>query len=199
MDNLEEAKKLIESYRDGRKAFWVGYIEGFKDFNGRRKDERLLDINPREEVDPFLREEARGYRLGVRGASFEEARAKEPLLLPARVGYVTHTLRFRQPEPPLDDRAKMLLRNKAKKLAPYSKAVLLEPDVCGRRDDGTPVPVTTLGQWLFGVPGFRGHITVVAKKDVMEVNLALPEDEEVRQIVLDLIRAAASKLGLDEI
>ena len=199
---IKAAKTFADSYNDARRAFWTGYMEGLRrrlHGEGYMTDrhEVLSDINPREELDPFRREEARGYKAGLRGVPIEEVLKFEPLVLPARVPFVTHTLKFSQTNPPLDDRAKMLLRNKAKKLLPYSRPVILVPDVKGRRDDGTPVPVTTIGQWLFGVPGFRGHITVVVKENEIEINLALPEDEEVRRIVLDLLETAARKLGLD--
>ena len=198
---IREAKAFVKLYDDARQAFWVGYIEGIRRFfhgNGYepQRHEVLSTVNVREELDQFRREEARGYKLGIQGLSFEEALKIEPVVLPARVPFVNHTLRYRQPVHPLDDRAKMLLRNKAKKLLPYSHPIILVPDVHGRRDDGTPVPITTLGQWLFGVPGFRGHITVVTKEDEIEINLALPEDDEIRKTVIDLIKTAAKKLGL---
>jgi len=201
---IKAAKTFADSYNDARRAFWTGYMEGLRrrlHGEGYMPDqhELLSRINPREEIDPHRREEARGYRLGLEGVTVEEASKFEPLVLPARVPFVTHTLKFPQTNPPLDDRTKRLLRNKAKKLQPYSRPVILVPDVKGRRDDGTPVPITTLGQWLFGVPGFRGHITVVAKESKIEINLALPEDEEVRRIVFDLFEAAAKKIGLKSV
>jgi len=54
------------------------------------------------------------------------------------------------------------IREEAKKLPDYQrpiKAYLGEEEVplYGCDDNGEPIPVNTLGRWIFGVPGYRGH------------------------------------------
>ncbi|MDT8899612.1 hypothetical protein QYE77_15205 (plasmid) [Thermanaerothrix sp. 4228-RoL] len=39
----------------------------------------------------------------------------------------------------------------------YHLPITLHPPVTGRDDHGNPVPVNTLGRWLFGVPGYAGN------------------------------------------
>ena len=52
---------------------------------------------------------------------------------------------------------KLIVREVARKHPYYHLKVSLVPPVQGRDDAGRPVPVDTLGRWLFGVPGYAGN------------------------------------------
>jgi len=52
---------------------------------------------------------------------------------------------------------KLLVRKAARKHPYYHLKVSLVPPVQGRDEAGRPVPVDTLGRWLFGVPGYAGN------------------------------------------
>jgi len=53
---------------------------------------------------------------------------------------------------------KIFLRNELKKIPEYHTPVALDnPGVAGRTEDGIPIPVNTIGRWLFGVPGYAGN------------------------------------------
>lgn len=54
--------------------------------------------------------------------------------------------------------AKVYLRERAKKLPEYSQPI--NTGIAGRSNHGDQIPVDTVGKWLFGVPGYQGHITV---------------------------------------
>jgi hypothetical protein len=95
---------------------------------------------------------------------------------------------------PLDERwrlrgwLKIALRERAKGLPLYHQPIALEPPVTGRTDTGVPVPVDTLGRWLWGVPGYQGVAVFDGFADPPGVWLPLeapPEAEE-------LIRSAAA-------
>ena len=45
---------------------------------------------------------------------------------------------------------------------------------CGRGADGEDIPVNTVGRWLFGVPGYRGHLSASAETNSEVVTLAVP-------------------------
>jgi hypothetical protein len=65
---------------------------------------------------------------------------------------------------------KVFLRNELKKVAEYHIPVELDdPAVTGRTEDGVPIPINTLGRWLFGVPGYAGNAVFDGFKDVPEV------------------------------
>jgi len=65
---------------------------------------------------------------------------------------------------------KVFLRNELKKVSEYHTPVELDnPNVAGRTEDGIPIPVNTLGRWLFGVPGYAGNAVFDGFKDVPEV------------------------------
>ena len=55
--------------------------------------------------------------------------------------------------------AKIWLRNVAKRLPEYSAAI--ECPVQGQADNGDIIPINTVGRWLFGTPGYAGHIRVI--------------------------------------
>jgi len=53
---------------------------------------------------------------------------------------------------------KIFLRNALKKIPEYHTPIELDnPGVAGRTEDGVPIPINTLGRWLFGVSGYAGN------------------------------------------
>lgn len=55
---------------------------------------------------------------------------------------------------------KIAIRDEAKRLPLYWWPIRISPLVTGESDDGDIIPINNLGRWVFGVPGYRGHITV---------------------------------------
>ena len=198
-DWIEKAETRKETFRDPRKAFWEGYVQGLLDIKTGKMDRSLSEKRPRNVINSELRERIRGYRLGLQEIPFEEAQRHEAILLPPRVHFVSHTFTFKQPKPPHGYDLKILIRNKAKKLVPYRLPVVVYPEVTGRDDEGNPIPVNTLGRWLFGIPGFKGHIRVIPMREKIEVHLFLPEKEKVKDIVLDLLEAVFKKMRLERL
>lgn len=115
------------------------------------------------------------------------------LNLPTRVSFPKIKIIFPQTNPPLGHDTKMRLRSYAKRNALYRIPVEVNPLVTGRNDAGEEIAIDTLGKWLFGVPGYKGHINVLPYEEeiVIEVCTDLPE-------AIELLTDAASKLGLKE-
>jgi hypothetical protein len=63
----------------------------------------------------------------------------------------------------------VILRALLKRTPEYHIPVELNPRVEGWTEDGVPIPINTLGRWLFGVPGYAGNATFDGFKDVSEV------------------------------
>lgn len=82
---------------------------------------------------------------------------------------------------------KIALREAAKRLPAYHLRVEIEPPVEGRTDTGIPIPVNTLGRWLWGVPGYAGVAVFDGFADPPRVYIpsAAPD------AAIELIRAAA--------
>jgi len=59
--------------------------------------------------------------------------------------------------------AKVFIQEKARTLPLYDQSV--KCDAHGESNDGKKIAVDTIGRWLFGVPGYEGHIRVVPADD----------------------------------
>ena len=108
--------------------------------------------------------------------------------LPKRQFYLPKTiLIFKQTEPPTDERAKLYLRRAAQKAAHdiYFMHIMTELPFAN---------IDTLGRYLFGVPGFKGHITVIPYSTTIHVELPLAPEMGLEEAV-ELVKKAASKLG----
>ena len=86
-------------------------------------------------------------------------------------------------EKPLGPAAQVIIQETARKLPLYNEPIECHAE--GRDDQGHPIQVNTLGRWLFGVPGYKGHVRVVP--DVEKVTMYYPS--AAMQIVHELIRA----------
>lgn len=73
---------------------------------------------------------------------------------------------------PLGLTAKVLVQERARKLALYNEAI--ECDMEGESTDGKKIAVNNVGRWLFGVPGYTGHIRIVA--DENKITLYYPKE-----------------------
>ena len=86
---------------------------------------------------------------------------KTPLKFPTRLCGEETEITLRLPEA-MGGGAKIFLRSFAKeRLAGlYHQPIEIEAGICGRSDSGDEIPINSLGRWLFGVPGFKGHVRV---------------------------------------
>ncbi|MFC1617666.1 hypothetical protein ACFL2B_00120 [Patescibacteria group bacterium] len=64
---------------------------------------------------------------------------------------------------PLGVTAKVLIQERARKLPLYNEKI--KCDAKGQSKEGEKIAVNTVGRWLFGVPGYEGHIRVAGVED----------------------------------
>jgi hypothetical protein len=82
--------------------------------------------------------------------------------------------------------AEVFIHEKARKLPQYN-----EPITCKARgfdSGGKKIAINTVGRWLFGVPGFRGHVRIVPERDIITIYYP----EQAPQIVHSLLRELKS-------
>ncbi len=79
------------------------------------------------------------------------------LVFPVRLHQLDRVEVIRLPRP-MGGSAKIFLRETAKKISEYHLAI--ECEIAGRSDSGETIPINSVGRWLFGVPGYMGHIRV---------------------------------------
>jgi hypothetical protein len=86
--------------------------------------------------------------------------AKEnPVPFPKRAHGLPKSMAILLPEP-MRGSAKIFLRNVAKnQLRDYYHRAI-ETGIFGESDSGEKIPINTLGRWVFGTPGYMGHIRV---------------------------------------
>ncbi len=56
--------------------------------------------------------------------------------------------------------AKMFVRDVAKNEVKALYFANIQCDIQGKSNSGEAIPINTVGKWLFGVPGYMGHIRV---------------------------------------
>ncbi len=83
---------------------------------------------------------------------------------------------------PMEGNAKVFLRDVAKSMADYHQKI--ETGICGRTDAGQAIPIDSVGKWLFGTPGYMGHIRVSNWEGTIAV-VEFPDDSPM--IVFGLI------------
>ncbi len=66
-----------------------------------------------------------------------------------------------QASKPLGATAKVFIHEKARQIPEYTKSIKYGGK--GEDKEGNQIAVNTVGRWLFGVPGFQGHIRIVPK------------------------------------
>lgn len=96
---------------------------------------------------------------------------------------------------PMGGSAKIYLRDVAKERVPELYHLPIETGICGQTDSGKEIPINTVGRWLFGTPGYMGHVRV----DGWEGNLAkveLPKDSpSVVHGLVNRLKAAVEEGG----
>jgi len=80
--------------------------------------------------------------------------------------------------------AKIYLRNIAKDQVPQIYFLSIETGISGRTNSGDEIPIDSVGRWLFGVPGYMGHIRVSNWED-RDCKVEFPKDspEVVHQLI----------------
>lgn len=61
---------------------------------------------------------------------------------------------------PMGGSAKVFLRNVGNKEVEDLYHFPIQVDIKGRSNTGQPIPIDKVGKWLFGVPGYMGHVRV---------------------------------------
>ena len=79
--------------------------------------------------------------------------------------------------------AKVFLRDVARLFPEYHRRI--HTGISGRSNDGREIPINNVGRWLFGTPGYMGHIRVSNWKGTL-AQVEVPEKSP--QIVFDLIQ-----------
>lgn len=83
---------------------------------------------------------------------------------------------------PMEGSAKVFLRDVARSVPAYHQKI--ETNICGRTDAGQAIPIDNVGKWLFGTPGYMGHIRVSNWEGTTAV-VEFPADSPI--IIFDLI------------
>ena len=87
--------------------------------------------------------------------------------------------------------AKIFLRNVGKEISEYHYSVYCQ--ISGRTDNGKEIPIDNVGKWLFGVPGYMGHIRVCGFEG-HDVRVEWPESspEIVHKLVAEIKKQVES-------
>lgn len=89
--------------------------------------------------------------------------------------------------------AKVWLREIAKELPEYHQPI--ECAIAGRTDTGQSIPINNVGRWLFGVPGYMGHIRV-SNWDGLEARVEWPSQSP--HVVHELIARLKAQVERSE-
>lgn len=89
---------------------------------------------------------------------------------------------------PLGPTAEVFVHEKARSLPQYNEQISCEAS--GVDAEGKKIAVNTVGRWLFGVPGFHGHVRVVPEDNT--VTIYYPE--QTPQIAHDLLTGLKSAI-----
>lgn len=110
---------------------------------------------------------------------------RSPLPLPERLFGFEEQETILLPEPMGSWPAAIWLREEAKSIASYHLAI--ESGISGVTDEGEEIPINSVGRWLFGTPGYKGHIRVDNQAG-REVKLAWPAQAPsvVRRLIAEL-------------
>ena len=88
--------------------------------------------------------------------------------------------------------AKVFIQEKARTLSLYDQPV--KCNIHGESNDGKKIAVNTVGRWLFGVPGYGGHIRVVPALD--KVLLYYPKESP--KVVHELVSLLKETVETDQ-
>jgi len=82
---------------------------------------------------------------------------------------------------------KLVLRETAKKNPLYFEKI--QCPVSGRDETGKEIPIDTIGKWIFGVPGYMGHI-----KCYQEENIKISIPAKAPEEVIELLKWALNEI-----
>lgn len=85
----------------------------------------------------------------------------------------------------------MVIRDEARKLQLYYQPVTVDPLVAGRSDGGKEIPINNLGRWVFGTPGYMGHIVV--ESFCKYIAFRCPDVPEAMDLIIRAVNALEQK------
>ncbi len=85
----------------------------------------------------------------------------------------------------------MLIHEVARALLIYNQSI--DCDAEGQSKEGEKIKVDTVGRWLFGVPGYEGHIRIVSENDKVLLNYPKDSPEVVHELISSLKDAVEAK------
>ena len=97
---------------------------------------------------------------------------------------------------PTEGAFKVALRDKAKAHRLYHTPVDAS-GVAGRSSTGVPIPVNTLGRWIWGVPGYAGNAVFMGFEDPPAVYLPADAPEEAVRLLEALGGVVAGVKGVE--
>jgi hypothetical protein len=80
--------------------------------------------------------------------------------------------------------AKVFIQEKARALPLYEQSIRC--DARGQSNDGKEIAIDTVGRWLFGVPGYDGHIRIVSDNDKVLLHYPKESPKVVHELVSSL-------------
>lgn len=80
--------------------------------------------------------------------------------------------------------AKVFLQEQGRTLPSYNEKIAC--DDVGKDTDGNEIKIHTVGRWLFGVPGYDGHIRVTSDDEMTRIYYPANSGEVVHQFLLEL-------------
>lgn len=115
-----------------------------------------------------------------------------PKKYPIRLNDHSEMVAIRLPHP-MGGSAKIYLRNVAKEIKRLYH-LSIETGISGHTDSGEAIPIDTLGKWLFGTPGYMGHIRV-SNWDGCDAKVEYPKNSppEVVELIAEIKKRVESK------
>lgn len=92
---------------------------------------------------------------------------------------------------PLGLTTKVLIHEAARALPLYDQTI--ECDAKGQSNEGKKISIDTVGRWLFGVPGYDGHIRIVAENSKVLLNYPKESPKVVHELIALLKEAVETK------
>ncbi len=89
---------------------------------------------------------------------------------------------------PLGPTAEVFMHEKARALSQYNEQISCEAS--GVDAEGQKIAVNTVGRWLFGIPGFHGHVRIVPEDNTVIIYYP----EQAPQVVHDLLTGLKSAI-----
>ena len=113
---------------------------------------------------------------------------KNPVPFPKRARGLNRSVGIRLPEP-MQGSARLFLRELSKQSLAEYYFLSIETGISGRTDSGEIISIDVLGRWIFGVPGYMGHLTASNWDDShpLMCEVSLPSDSP--QLAWDFVEA----------